>query len=77
MAKEKPVAKITTKQVWSKTKKDVGSATVSFRIPENIAAFLNEQADERKDGSSKPSHHKEARRIFAYGLKELYGIELA
>ena len=60
-----------------KETKEAKSATVSFRIPEEVAKFLTEQAEVRKDGSSKPSHHKEARRLFAYAMKELYGIELA
>lgn len=51
--------------------------TVSFRVPEHIVELLDEIAEERKDGSSKPSPHKEARRIFAHGLKELYGVDLA
>lgn len=64
----------------NKTRRDqtkpVGS-TISFRVPDEVAEFLDKVAQDRKDGLSKPSHHKEARRIFAHGLKQLYGIEIA
>ena len=52
-------------------------ALTSFRIPEEVADLLENEAEKQGDATTKLSRHKLARKLFAVGLEKVYGIKIS